>query len=110
MHKFHAFDAYVFLSFFILFFTVGCSSSKENTSDKTITGQIQMVNNEPFAELALRNDDGLFILDCTGEAKETIYNNQGRTAKIYFSSVSSNNMKQKVLKVDKVELMPVGSK
>ncbi len=110
MPKISAFNASVFLSFFVLLFTVGCSSSKNNMSEKTVTGQIQMVNNEPFAELALRNEDGLFILDCTGKAKETIYNNQGRTAKIYFSSISTNNMKQKVLKVEKVELIPAGSR
>ena len=110
MQKMPVLKASVFLSFFVLLFTVGCSSSQNNLSGKTVTGQIQMVNNEPFTELALRNNNELFILDCSGAAKDTIYNNQGKTAKIYFSSVATNKMNQKVLKVEKVELLPPGSK
>lgn len=79
-------------------------------SEKTVTGQIQMVNNEPFTELALRNESGLYILDCSGAARDTIYNNQGRTAKIYFSKESTNNINQKVITVEKVELLPAASR
>lgn len=110
MQKMPILKASVFLSFFVLLFTVGCSSSQNNLSGNTVTGQIQMVNNEPFAELALRNNNGLFILDCSGAVKDTIYYNQGKTAKIYFSSVATNKMNQKVLKVEKVELVPAESK
>lgn len=110
MHRNLSYFASVFLTLFIIIYAVGCDSSNMNMKGNSVTGQIQMVNNEPFTELALRNKEGMFLLDCKGAVRDTIYNNQGRTAKIYFSKISTNKMNQKVLTVEKVELMPAGTK
>lgn len=89
---------------------LGCSASKNsNSNDQSgtnfVTGEILMVNNEPFAKIALINDTSLFLLDCSGKIRDALYNNQGKKAKIYYSSVSTNKEKIKVLKVDKVEII-----
>ncbi len=109
MHKFSVLNVPLFLSFFILAVSAGCSSSKNNSGERSVTGQIQMVNNEPFTELAVRNEYEFYILDCSGAERKKISGNQGRTAKIYFSKVSTNNLNQKVIKVEKIELLPAGS-
>ncbi len=95
---------------FLLLILLGCSTSENSASSgqsgtNFVTGEILMVNNEPFARVALMNDTSLYLLDCSGEIKDTLYNNQGKKAKVYYSSVSTNNESIKVLKVDKVEII-----
>ena len=100
----------IFLCFFISVVMLSCSASKKNTKENTVTGQIQMVGNMPFAKLAVRNNKELYILDCSGAVKNSAYNNQGKTAKFFFSSISTNNLNEKVIKVEKIEILPAGSK
>lgn len=109
MSKILTFSVAVFLSFFIAAVVVGCSTSKKIMDENTVTGQIQMVGNEPFARLAIINDNDFYMLDCTGAIKDTVYNNQGRMARVYFSGISTNNQQQKVLKVEKIDIVPSGS-
>lgn len=89
---------------------LGCSASENSASDDQsgtnfVTGELLMVNNEPFARIALMNDTSLFLLDCPDGIKDILYNNQGKKAKVFYSSVSTNQEKIKVLKVDKVEII-----
>ena len=100
----------ILISTLLLFITlIGCSSSQNSSNDesglKFVTGEIFLVNNEPFARIAVMNDKSLYLLDCSGKIKDSLSNNQGRRAKIYYSSVSVNKQSIKVLKVDKVELL-----
>ncbi|HVO73665.1 MAG TPA: hypothetical protein VMT35_06555 [Ignavibacteriaceae bacterium] len=83
----------------------GCSSSKDTDGTSFVTGQIQMVSNEPFAKLGLVNDATLYLLDCSKEMDEILYNNQGKFAKIYYSSVNKNDEGIKVLKVVNAEIL-----
>lgn len=98
-------------------FQSGCSASSSQSKQNSginesgtnfVVGQIQMVGNEPFTHLAVRNETSFYLLDCSGDVKDTVYNNQGRTAKIYFDKVTINDESIKVLKVDKVEILPEG--
>ena len=99
-------------SFLLLFVNILCCSSqsdsvkeKDNSGTNFVTGKILMAQNEPFTELALVTDNSVYLLDCPDEIKEIIYNNQGKTAKVYYSNVSKNEESVRVLQVDKVEII-----
>ena len=98
------------LILFTAFF--GCSTSKNSTSDENdnngtnfVTGQILMVNNEPFAKVALVTEKSVYLMDIPEDVRKTLYQNQGRTARVYYTGYSINDESVKVLKVDKIELM-----
>jgi hypothetical protein len=90
---------------------LSCSSTDNSSlkdkdpGTKFVTGEIVMVGNEPFTRLALADDDSLYLMDCPDEIEEILYSNQGKTAKIFFSSTSTNKESFKVLKVEKVEIL-----
>ncbi len=104
MRKFFTFYFSFILFLLIAVFAAGCSA-KETMDSKMITGEIQVVGNEPFTRLALRNKDGIFILDCPADLKDTALKNQGRTANVYFSGISTSEESLKVLKVEKLEVL-----
>jgi hypothetical protein len=98
--------------FILLMLLFGCSASKNSTSDENdktgtnfVTGQILMVNNEPFARIALITDKSLYLLDCPEEMRDALYHNQGRTARIYYKNYTVNDESIRVLKVEKAEIM-----
>jgi hypothetical protein len=103
----------VIISFSILFAILlfGCSASNstsnENDDNGTnfVTGQILMVNNEPFSRVAIVTEKSVYLMDVPEDVKKTLYQNQGRTAKVYYSGYSINDESVKVLKVDKIEIM-----
>ena len=93
------------ISLLFLFTTLlGCSAESSTSNLNFITGQILMVNNEPFARVAIMTDTSVYLLDCPSEIEDTLYKNQGRTAKVYYNSIAINKESIKVLKVDKVEI------
>ena len=100
------------ISLFILFILLyGCSASSnsasnENDKDGTdfVTGKILMVNNEPFSKVALVTDKSVYLLDCPEDMRNALYQHQGMTAKVYYTSYSVNDESIKVLKVEKVEI------
>ena len=81
----------------------GCAVGN-SISSKTITGEIQIVGNEPFINLALRNNKEIFILDCPDKLKDIMFKNQGKTVTVYFSKIFVNSDSMKVLKVDKLKI------
>lgn len=87
----------------------GCSSSEESSSNNNtgtdfVTGKILMVNNEPFSKVALVTDKSVYLLDCPEDMRKALYQNQGRTAKVFYSGYIINDESVKVLKVEKVEI------
>jgi len=92
-----------FISFIILF--IGCNGSKNTDGTSFVLGQIQTVNNEPFAVLAVINDTSVYLLDCNDEIHQTLYKNQGKSAKVYYSSMYKNDEGLKVLKAVNVEIL-----
>ena len=70
-----------------------------------VIGQIQMVSNEPFAKLALINDESLYLLDCSEDVYKMLYNSQGKSAKIYYSGMYKNDEGLKVLKAINAEIL-----
>jgi uncharacterized protein YcfL len=91
------------ISFFI--FLAGCTGSKDMDGTSFVIGQIQMVSNEPFANLALINDASLYLLDCNEDVYKMLYNNQGKSVKIYYSSMYKNDEGLKVLKTINAEIL-----
>ena len=93
----------------LLFRCSGSSNSTSNESDKNgtnfVTGQILMVNNEPFSRIAIVTEKSLYLLDIPKELRKALYQNQGRTAKVYYTGFSVNDESLKVLKVEKIEIM-----
>ncbi len=102
------------ISFSILFSILlfGCSASNNSTSNENdkngtnfVIGQILMVNNEPFSEVAIVTEKSVYLMDIPEDVRKTLYQNQGRTAKVYYTSYSINDESVKVLKADKIEIM-----
>ncbi len=75
-----------------------------NTFPKAITGEIQIVGNEPFINIILKKDNKVFILDYPDSLKDLMFKNQGKLVTVYFSKISINSDSIKVLKVDKLEI------
>jgi hypothetical protein len=94
---------FFFISFFILL--AGCAGSKDMDGTSFVIGQIQMVSNEPFAKLALINDASLYLLDCNEDVYKMLYNSQGKSAKIYYSSMYKNDEGIKGLKTINAEIL-----
>jgi|GEM_PF-1709772 hypothetical protein len=90
----------------VIIFIYGCSSSKTNEANNYIFGEIQMVGNQPFTNLAIRNETSFYLLDCTGAVRDSIYHNQGQQAEIFFDSSYTNKEAVTVLKVNKVKVIP----
>ena len=90
---------------------LSCSSQSEslkggnNSGTNYVKGKILMAQNEPFAKLALVTDSTVYLLNYSDEIKEILYNNQGKTAKVYYKSISRNEESINVLNVDKVEIV-----
>jgi hypothetical protein len=110
MKKIYSIEIISLLYFIIIL--LGCSSSSDSSlqgEDENginfVTGEILMVNNEPFAKIALLNDKSLYLLDCPEDVGNILSKNQGKTAKVYYSSSSVNKESVKVLKVDKIEII-----
>jgi len=93
------------LLFFLIAGLIAGCASKAIEGSRVITGEIQVVGNEPFAKLAVRNNDGIFFLDCSGRTKDFAYKNQGRVGRIYYSSLTTGAESVKVLKVEKIEII-----
>ncbi|MGB8320594.1 MAG: hypothetical protein WCE54_20855 [Ignavibacteriaceae bacterium] len=103
-----------FIILLLILFTIlsGCSASNNSTSNENdnngtnfVTGKILMVNNEPFSEVAIVTDKSVYLMDIPEDVRKTLYQNQGSTARVYYTGYSINNESVKVLKVEKVEIM-----
>lgn len=94
---------YILLSLLLL----GCSTSKiTNKQLKSITGEIEVVGNEPFINLALKVDSAkVYILNCSSnKLKNLLMHNQGKIAKIFYSNINSKR-KPYIMKVENVEII-----
>ena len=93
---------YTALSLIIL----GCGSSvKTAQALKSITGEIVVVGNEPFTNLALKTDfSKVYILKCDNKFKTILQQNQGRIAKIFYKNVD-NTKRPGVIDVENVEFI-----
>ena len=83
----------------------GCAASKDNAAIKEMTGQIVVVGNEPFTNVAIQvNPSTNYILDCSGEIRATLLDNQGKWVKIFYNKIdNSNNIN--TIEVQKAEIL-----
>ncbi len=83
-----------------------CSSSKlTDKHSKFVIGEIEVVGNEPFTNLALKEDSNkIYILNCEGKAKDILMRNQGKISKIFYTSLDSLKIPP-VMKVDSVKII-----
>lgn len=89
----------------VLFFSMTGCCSKEIQSQKLKTGVIQMTGHEPFANLTLLvSDSESYLLECKGEIKEKLMENQGRKFSIEFSEIKEE-LKHKILVVTKASII-----
>ena len=100
------FNKKIFLVYFISVIAIaGCMTVKDTLQTKFVVGEIEVVGNEPFTNLALRiNRENIFILDCNKETKDLLLGNQGLKAKIFYSRIDENKLPN-VLKVYKAEIL-----
>ncbi|MCL5027639.1 MAG: hypothetical protein M1480_01330 [Bacteroidetes bacterium] len=89
----------------ILPLVIGCSS--QNTMEaKFVVGEVEVVGNEPFINLAVKvNPTNTYILNCNEETKKLLFKNQGKMVKIFYDSVDNNKV-PKEISVIKAELLP----
>ncbi len=103
-----------FLNKIIVFFScvalalliVDCGSSKlTDKHSKSVTGEIEVVGNEPFTNLALKEDSNkIYILSCEGKSKDILMRNQGKISQIFYTSLDSSKIPS-VIKVDSVKII-----
>ncbi len=94
----------IFLITAMLIFSA-CASSKDTTGIKELVGQVVVVGNEPFTNLALQVNPSLnYILECNGKTRDILLGNQGKWVKIYYENVvEKNNLK--TIEVEKAEIL-----
>ena len=80
----------IYLLLFLLM--IGCSSSKNNAQAlNNFIGEVEVVGNEPFTNLALRvNSAKIYILKCDNKTRNLLEKNQGKMAKIYYRSIDKS--------------------
>ncbi len=85
---------------------IDCNSSKLMSKNlKSVTGEIEVVGNEPFTHLALKEDSTkVYILDCNNKAKNVLMQNQGKISRIFYTSLDSSKIPP-VMKVDSVKII-----
>ena len=82
----------------------GCSS-KDSMESKFVIGEVEVVGNEPFINLAVKiNPTNAYILNCNEETKKLLFKNQGKMVKIFYDSIDNNKV-PKEISVIKVELI-----
>ncbi len=89
----------------IIPFSSGCFSHQDSLKAKFVVGQVVVVGNEPFTNLAVKiNSTSTYVLKCDKETKELLWKNQGRIIKIFYDSVDNEKV-PKEIDVRKVEFI-----
>ena len=104
MNNLKLFTAFLLIS---LFTALGCSSSKkDNNAEKSLTGQIEVVGNEPFTHLAVKRvgAEKTYILQCDSTSKSLLEQNQGKRVKIFYKSIDESQ-KPNIIVVERAELI-----
>ena len=71
----------------VLFFS-GCTGAKNTVLARYIIGEVVVVGNEPFTNLALQTGpSNIIILDCDTKTKDFLLNNQGKTVKVFYEKI-----------------------
>jgi hypothetical protein len=88
----------------------GCSSSKNNVQAmNNLIGEVEIVGNEPFTNLALRVDSAkIYILKCDNKTRDLLEKNQGKMAKIYYKSIDKSQ-RPNILIVDNAVIIKDGN-
>jgi hypothetical protein len=86
-------------------FIFACAAGKSTFQSEFVIGEVVVIGNEPFTNLALRTYPlNTFILDCNKENRNFLLNNQGKTAKIYYENIDSTKIPN-VIYVQKCEII-----
>ncbi len=84
---------------------MSCASSDKTTDMKELVGQVVVVGNEPFTNLALQVSPSLnYILECNSSMRDTLLGNQGKWVKIFYNKIDEKN-NLKTIKVEKAEIL-----
>jgi uncharacterized protein YcfL len=88
----------------------GCSSSKNNVQAmNNLIGEVEIVGNEPFTNLALRVDSAkIYILKCDNKTRDLLEKNQGKMVKIYYKSIDKSQ-RPNILIVDNAVIIKDGN-
>ena len=93
-----------------LLIITGCSSSKNKAQAmNNFIGEVEIVGNEPFTNLALKvNSAKIYILKCDNKTKFLLEQNQGKMAKIYYKSIDKSKQPN-ILIVENAEIIKDGN-
>ncbi len=87
----------------IFIFTAGCST-KDSINSKFVVGEVEVVGNEPFINLAVKiNPTSVYILNCDNETKTFLFKNQGKMIKIFYDSIDNDKTPKEIF-VKKAEI------
>ena len=85
-------------------FAAGCTT-KDSIGSKFVIGEVEVVGNEPFINLAVKVDPtSTYILKCNSEVEKLLFKNQGKMVKIFYDTFD-NNKQPKEITVKKVEII-----
>jgi hypothetical protein len=88
-----------------ILFIAGCTGSSSAFRAKYIVGEVVVVGNEPFTNLALQTSpSSIIILDCDKETKDFLLKNQSKTAKIFYDKID-NTKTPNTIHVKKYEII-----
>ncbi len=95
----------IFLAVLLIIPLINGCSSKDSMESKSVVGEIEVVGNEPFINLAVKiNPTNTYILNCNNETKELLFKNQGKMVKIFYDSVDNDKV-PKEIDVKKAEII-----
>lgn len=71
----------------------GCGPSRETFDPpRTLKGQIMMVGNEPFTNLAVAvGQDKVYLIHCSENTKTLLLSNQGKIATLVYNEIRKTN-------------------
>jgi hypothetical protein len=88
----------------ILIFS-GCIETHHIMRAKYIIGQVVMVGNEPFTNLAIQTSPtNIIILDCDNKTRNFLLKNQGQRVKIFYEKIDKTRSPN-VIYVQKSEII-----
>jgi hypothetical protein len=94
------FRKYIVLAviFFLISLDIRCSVLQTVAEDKFVTGEVEVVGNEPFTKIALRiNSAEVYYLQCDKETERILLQAQGKKAKIFYNKIDDSQKPNTIL-------------
>ena len=76
------------LTIFILILILSGCRDRPDEVQKVLVGNVAVIGNVPFTQLALRVDDETYILKCSKEIEDELWRMQGAKIIVYYTTIT----------------------